>query len=165
MNRRIFYGMIVIGTVVCLLILVPVMCLAQEHVHGYLFTAPGATFGSGPGAGALHVGGGAEIFTVKGLTVNPELGYLAPWKSMGDGIGLFSANGLYHFARKNKTVPFVAAGYSLGFRNGTMNMVNFGMGFDRWIGEHHGFRFEVRDQYAPSADQHYLGVRLAWTFR
>ncbi len=165
MYRRMFFGMLTLGTIAALLILVPVLCFGQERAHGYLFTSAGDSFGSGGSAGALHFGGGAEIFAVRGLAISPELGYLAPWKSLGDGIGVLSANGTYHFLRKGKTMPFITGGYSLGFRNGTMNMANFGAGFDRWIGERHGLRLEVRDHYAPSVDQHYLGVRVAWTFR
>ncbi len=164
MYRRIFYGMLTIGGILVLLIAVPVFCFGQESAHGYVFAAPGGSFGSGS-AGAVQLGGGGEIFAVRGLAISPELSYLAPMKQFSSGIGVFSASGVYHLRREAKAMPFVVGGYSLGFRGGTTNMANFGVGVDYWLSQRHGLRFEIRDHYAPGPAQHFLGVRVAWTFR
>ena len=103
---------------------------SEEHKgRGYVFFAPGVT--SLGGMGTMHIGGGGEGLVHKGLGVGAELGYMAPWRGFGEGIGAFSPNASYHFLSRNaeaKAEPFVTGGYTLFFRSGTANGLNFGAG-------------------------------------
>jgi hypothetical protein len=139
----------------------------NSNVQGYVFAAPGAFIGGGTTTGALHLGAGGELFLVKGLAAGAEIGYAAPTRALSDGIGIASFNGSYHFrGSERKWVPFFTGGYSLAFREGTRNLVNFGAGFNYWIGQRHGIRLEVRDHVNTSGPaNHLLGVRIAWAFR
>src|SRR5215475_271456 len=99
--------------------------------HGYLFAAPGTI--AGESMATLHFGGGGEARIYKGFGAALELGYLAPLHYLSDGIGVFSANGSYHFLSQvgsGKVVPFASAGYSLGFRSGTVSGFNVGAGIN-----------------------------------
>jgi hypothetical protein len=118
----------------------------------------------------MHYGGGAEVLIVKGLAAGAELGYLAPAKCSGCGIGVLSANGSYHFGArdpKSKVIPFVTGGYSLGFREGHGNMYNFGGGVQYWFSRRVGFRAEVRDHVSSCyrCTTHLWGVRFGVAFR
>jgi hypothetical protein len=137
---------------------------AQERKSwGYGFVAPGganSTF-------LLHFGGGGEGVFYKGLGVGGEIGYTAPARELGNGIGLASINGVYVFGKRDsKLAPFVTGGYSLAFRNDTLNMINFGGGVNYWFKDRVGLRFEFRDHVATSsADFHIYGFRAGLTFR
>jgi hypothetical protein len=97
----------------------------------------------------LHsAGGGGEALIYRGLAAGADLAYLWPRGAAGQGIGLLSANGAYHFVnreRRGRFVPFVTAGYSLAFRSGTANLFNWGGGATYWFTDHAGMRVEVRD--------------------
>ncbi len=153
------------------LIFLSVSVMAQDDYkgQGYLFVAPGtAVYGSGGGSyGILHFGGGGEGFLYKGLAAGAEIGYVGPTQSYGDGVGLLSVNGGYHFkAPDRKLVPFLTGGYSLAFRSGHLNGANFGGGVTYWAGERYGVRLEFRDNYFPQGSGlHQLGFRVGLSFR
>ncbi len=137
---------------------------AQEHnAQGYLFFAPGVITSPGSSRASLHFGGGGEGFLHKGFAAGAELGYLAPWSDFGSGIGVFSLDGQYHFARGQKVVPFVTAGYSLGFHNGHINLFNYGLGANIWMKHNRGLRLEFRDHVDSS--NHYIDFRIGYAFR
>lgn len=150
---------------------VPAMTFAQsidEHKgQGYVFFAPGAT--SPGGTGTAHIGGGGEGLVYKGLGVGAELGYLAPWQSFGNGLGVLSLDGSYHFLPhrgEGKVVPFVTSGYTLFFRSGTANGVNFGGGVNYWFRDHLGLRLEFRDNvWTTYGTAHHVGFRIGLAFR
>src|SRR3989442_13643038 len=156
-------------SIIWFLLLVPSVALAQDKTesrgHGYVFAAPGGTAPSGPAT--LHFGGGGEGFVYKGLAVGRELGYLAAARDLGTlGVGVFSANGSYHFQPKQKLDPFVTAGYSLVFREGTANFFNFGGGANYWMRDGMALRLEFRDHVNTGYGTiHYLGFRVGLTFR
>lgn len=141
---------------------------AQEsppRVFAHTFFGGGGAFADGDAAGSLHFGGGGEGLIYKGLGAGAEIGYLFPRQSFGDGIGILSTNGLYRFGNDSgrKVTPFLTAGYSLGFRSGTANMVNFGGGVDYWVRERMGLRLEVRDHVSPGGPApatHFLMFRV-----
>lgn len=164
-----FFVLVLVLIIVASLALLVVAANAQEtRGHGYMFAAPGALAASGQSLGTLHFGAGGEAFVHRGVAVGGELGYLGYTRSYSQGFGVLSGNAAYHFLpRRNdaKVVPFVTGGYSLGFRNGTMNMANFGGGVTWWVNQRHGVRLEFRDHYAPASDNHYMGFRVAWAFR
>ncbi len=139
----------------------------QRHVaQGYAFFAPGALVTSYGSAATIHFGGGAEALVYKGLGVGGEIGYLTPTRDWSAGIGILSFDGSYHFAQNRKISPFISGGYSLGFRQGHANLVNFGGGLTYWFREHHGIRLEFRDHLQPQySDIHYLSARIAYAFR
>jgi hypothetical protein len=98
------------------------------------------------------------------LGAGAELGYLFPRQAAGDGFGILSTNGFYRFTNSpslQKVTPFVTAGYSLGFREGTINMANFGGGLDYWVRDRMGLRLEVRDHVWPGDPAaHFLMFRV-----
>ena len=76
----------------------------------YVFAAPG---GVSNGGTTLHVGGGVDALIAKGLGASIEGGYLGPFPDGFDyGIGVISANAVYHFAppRRRQVTPFATAG-------------------------------------------------------
>ena len=134
--------------------------------QGYVFFAPGGIIGDGYSVGTLHFGGGGEALLYRGLGIGAEAGYLAPWRQLGDGIGLLSIDGSYHFRRNQRFTPFITGGYSLGFRSGTANLINFGAGAHYWFKDQVGLRFEFRDHIDPSyLNDHYLSGRIGISFR
>ena len=133
--------------------------------QGYTFFAAGSYPDS---AAALHIGGGGERFTYRGLAAGAELGYIFPAQSFRYGFGLASVNGSYHLNRGShwKISPFVTGGYSLAFRGSTLNLVNFGGGLTYWIGDRLGLRLEVRDHLPPQYPrEHSLEFRIGLAFR
>jgi hypothetical protein len=142
---------------------------SDEHqAQGYAFFAPGGV-AAGGSQGTIHFGGGVEALVYKGLGVGGEIGYLAPTRSFGNGLGVFSADGSYHFLtrqRDQKLVPFVTSGYSLFFRSGTANLVNFGGGVNYWFRERTGLRVEFRDHIRPDyTTAHFWEFRIGVAFR
>jgi hypothetical protein len=97
-----------------------------------------------------------------------EIGYLTPMKHMGNGIGVFSTNGLYSFSTdlNSKTVPFVTGGYSMFFRSGVGHAINFGGGMHYWFSDRAGLRVEFRD-HIPTEDSgtHFIQGRIGISFR
>jgi hypothetical protein len=140
---------------------------AEYRAQGYGFVGPGGV--SDGGATTLHFGVGGEGLVYKGLGVGGEIGYLAPARSLGDGFGVLSPNVSYHFlnaSRSGKVVPFVTGGYSLLFRSGTANAVNFGGGVNWWFKQRLGLRLEVRDQVPAHSDlSHFINLRIGLSFR
>ena len=147
---------------------IAMMATAQDNTgryggHGY------AMFGSGTagGQGLMSIGVGGEGFLVKGFAFGSELGYLFP-RNFSQGVGLLSLDPAYHFrrSRKHKLVPFVTAGYSLAFRQGAFNLVNYGGGVTYWFGRNLGLRLEIRDLRDTSEfAYHSTSIRLALSFR
>ncbi len=141
---------------------------AEDGSHGgqgYVFFAPGALVQNGSHLGMVHFGGGGEGLLYKGLGAGAELGYVAPWQETSNGIGLLSLNGSYQFQRNRKVSPFVTLGYSLGFRSGHINMINFGGGAHWWFANRVGLRMEFRDHLYSRTDLHYLEGRIGLSFR
>jgi hypothetical protein len=148
-------------------------CLAAAHpasaLEGYAFVAPGALTAVGFTNGTLHVGGGAEHVLGSGIGLGAEIGAVGSWRNYGTAIGMFSVNGSYHFLRDRQRIdPFVTAGYSLGFRSGTLNFGNFGGGLNYWFSERIVLRIELRDHVHVSSrvpDLHYWSIRFGVAFR
>jgi len=143
----------------------------EHRGQGYVFFAPGGILAEETQVGTAHFGGGGEFLLYKGIGIGSEAGYLTPWRNFSNGIGLVSVNGSYHFLRNGKVSPFVTAGYSVAFRSGHVNLVNFGGGINWWVRERIGIRLEVRDNmYSESPFDgthriHYLGGRIGLSFR
>lgn len=158
--------------VIFLLAAAPGLLVAQaaseRRGQGYVFVAPGAVADDGA-VGTLHVGVGGEGLVYKGLGVGAEIGYLGLTRGLGNGIGVFSANGSYHFRNvtsSGKLVPFVTGGYSLLFRGEAINAANFGGGINYWFHDRVGLRLEFRDHLPAHADlSHYVGFRFGLAFR
>lgn len=157
--RRMFLAILVVA-------LLPVLAAAQDRPYsglGYVFFAPG---GASPGNNMLmHFGVGGEGFAYKGLAAGAEIGMLGPKECLSEGIGLFSPNASYHFNRNAKLVPFVTGGYSLGFRQGIGNMVNFGGGVNYWFKPRLGLHLAFRDHLYPPENAHLWEFRFGLSFR
>lgn len=118
-------------------------------------------------ADVMTVGGGGDWFIYKGLGVGVDLGYQFARREPGDGVGLASLNGAYHFvdpSRLGKLVPFVTAGYAIGFRSGHLSMFNYGGGAKYWFHRRIGFRAELRD-FRARGGQYMLALRFGLAFR
>jgi hypothetical protein len=155
-------------TAITLLVLIQAVALGQsptdKRAWGYVFGGGGGTSGGGS-TGWFQVGAGGEGLVYKGLGLGAEVGYLAPFRAAGDGIGILSPDVSYHFKRSNsKLVPFVTGGYSLAFRNGTSSGGNFGGGVQYWMKDHLGLRFEFRDHVFSSDSPHFYQFRVGLSF-
>lgn len=156
----------------CLLLLIPmsVGAPAQEKIkqsngQGYAFVGVGA---ANIEATTLQFGGGAEANLYKGLGLGLEIGYFSATEAIGEGVGIFSVNGQYTFGLQNprKVKPFVTGGYSLAFRQGTVNAINFGGGIHYWFRDRLGLRLEFRDYLSPEmTDVHLWQGRIGIEFR
>jgi hypothetical protein len=135
--------------------------------QGYVFFAPGATVQRGSSLGLAQFGGGGEALVYKGVGIGGELTYVTPWSDYGAGVLLGSLDGSYHFARNRKISPFLTGGYSLAFRQGYVNLVNFGGGVNCWVTRKVGVRLEFRDHINRNdwITSHYLSARMGISFR
>jgi hypothetical protein len=163
MATRVLCVPVLIGT---LLVFLPTLVSAQTSSYrgqGYVFFGPGAASNFGNTDGTFHVGGGGEVFLYRELAGGAEIGYLAPWKTAGDGIGVFSLDGSLHFDRTAKLTPFITAGYT---RAGRANGINFGGGIEWWFRERKGLRLEFRDyRMGEATNLYYLDFRIGFEFR
>jgi len=135
---------------------------------GYFVGGVGATTGNGSSTGTYQIAGGGEGLVKGGFGVGGEVGYLAPFRSAGDGIGILSVNPSYHFRNASgsgRFVPFVTGGFSLAFRNGSSGGGNFGAGVQYWMKDHVGLRFEFRDHIFSSDTPHFFQFRVGLSFR
>lgn len=138
-----------------------------QNTRGYVFAAPGQ-LSAGGSQRNYRVGGGVEQLLDHGIGAGAELGAVIPGRDVAhNSVGIFSANGYYHFQRDRKLDPFATAGYSLLFRNFTANMFNYGGGLNYWFQDNLGLRLEFRDHVrsgvTPAA--HYWGIGIGLTFR
>jgi len=137
---------------------------------GYGFAGLGAAVGEGDSTGTWHLGGGGEVIFADAVGVGAEIGYLNSFEEDSEGIGVFSVNGTYHFgggSPSGKVRPFVTGGYTLGFRDGHVNLFNVGGGVNVWLKPKVGLRVEFRDHiWVEDNDTlQFLGVRVGVTFR
>jgi hypothetical protein len=156
-----------------LLSLVPAVLLfsstaAAQRTTGYWYLAPGAVTAAGHSSATLDMGGGAEFSIWKDIAAGVEGGAVANTRNYtGTVQGEGSINGYYHFLRTHgsRLDPFATVGYSLFFRRGTSNLVNYGGGLNYWVWKTAAFRIEVRDHvYGNSPTLHYWGVRFGMSF-
>jgi hypothetical protein len=138
---------------------------------GYGFAGFGGAAGEGESTSTWHVGGGGEAIFGDAVGVGAEIGYLNSFEDSAEGIGVFSANGSYHFnggAATRRLRPFVTGGYTLGFASdGHQNLFNVGGGVDYWLKPKVGLRIEFRDHiwHEENDTLHFWGVRAGVTFR
>jgi opacity protein-like surface antigen len=153
--------------------------------NAYAFLAPGtSTIGGVKGRATFHIGGGAEGFIYRGLSLGAEIGPFIPFSPPGRGIslnvndwvhGLGSSNIAYHFLSNTadrKLDPFVTGGYSLFFANldvpgvgftKTQSGYNAGGGANFWLLRRAAMRLEFRHQ--SSVWYKTMEVRVGMTFR
>jgi hypothetical protein len=152
-----------------LLVLAFAAAAAAQSTSGYIFVAPGGATGSARTEATLQAGGGVEVALPKHFGAGAELGALSPVNSWGDyTLGVFSLSGYYHFykGRTKRIDPFVAAGYTRFFHNGSANLFHFGGGANIWATRHLGAKVELRDQIDTQYNTiHYWGFRLGLAFR
>ena len=170
--------------IITLIVCLSVTALAQtgstaskpngEFGYGYVFFGPGG-YNSGGGEATMQVGGGGEAVFKNGAGIGAELAYLTRFKDTGDGIGMFSINGSYHFlkaSKDRKVVPFLTGGYT-GFMKGDyVNGINVGGGVNYWFKPRVGLRFEFRNSvwledsvWAFADGMNFWNVRIGLTFR
>ena len=162
----------IVWMTLCFLVLVSSLAYPQsveitpKPAYGYALFTPGATLGDGAAA-TLTIGAGAEGLIKGGFGAGADVSYLFyPAGGFREGFGLLSPGVIYQFNPARKTVPFVTGGYSLAFRDGTLNLIHYGGGFNHWFNNHYGLRFEVRNHtQTRSAEYHLLQFRVAFLFR
>jgi len=150
-----------------LVFLMPTLASAQEQskAQGY------AVFGPGDyrETTQLHFGGGVETDLYKGLGFSLDAGYMANAKYLSSGLGIFSPNGRYAFRRSadSQLIPYITAGYSLLFRNATINGFNYGGGIDYWFAKKVGLKVEFRDHILTQFydNPHIYQFRVGFSFR
>ncbi len=137
--------------------------------NGYLFVAPGGVSCCGATSGTLHIGAGGEAVLGLGIGLGAEIGALGDWHAFSDSaVGVFSPNAYYHFGRgrRLRADPFLTGGYTLFFRNGHLDLFNFGGGFNYWFAGPLGVRIEFRDHvHTDGAAVHWWGIRFGLAFR
>jgi hypothetical protein len=134
--------------------------------QGYIFY--GAAFAPEDFEAQNMFGAGGEALVYEGLGLGGELGYTFPQNGFEYGFGLASANASYHFVGRAGTqrfAPFLTGGYSVAFRDGALNLINYGAGANVWFSERAGVRFEIRNYQHPRWGQFQLALRLGLTFR
>jgi len=138
---------------------------SDKKAWGYVFGGAGGNSG-GDSTASFQVGAGGEGLVYKGFGLGAEIGYLAPFRAGGDGFGIFSGDGSYHFkSSKSKLVPFVTGGYSAAFRSGAVSSGgNFGGGVQYWMKDHLGLRLEFRDHVFSSDSPHFYQFRVGLSF-
>jgi hypothetical protein len=101
--------------------------------------------------------------------VGGEIGFLGAVGGFGQGVGVLSPNVSYNFlnaSRSGKFVPFATGGYSMFFRSGALNAVNFGGGMNWWFKDRLGLRLELRDHILREySSYHLVGFRIGLAFR
>ncbi|MFM8395757.1 MAG: hypothetical protein ACKOB4_17715 [Acidobacteriota bacterium] len=152
------------------ILLLPVAGMAQsstsnEH-YGYLTAGGGTTT---DGGAIVSLAGGADLFVYRQLAVSGELGAIFPPSSIGSVVGVLSPNLTWYLrpgGGSGRVAPFITGGYSLIFRQGTINGLNFGGGLTWWFKEGLGLRVEARDYFGVSDPGHHLvQVRAGLAFR
>jgi hypothetical protein len=141
---------------------------AQGPATGYVFGTPGQVKVESFSTNTVHLGGGGEYLVGGVVGVGGEIGYLAPTQAWGDGIGVLSANGSYHFRGAGKLVPYLTAGYSRLFDGeGAVNALNVGGGANYWFAPRAALRVELRDHIhsEDGTTGHFWGVRFGVSFR
>ena len=137
----------------------------ERKSAAYAFVTPGVQVDGG--YGLFGFGGGGEGLLKAGFGISADIGYVYYTEGgFKDGFGLFSPGVLYQFQRTRKVVPFVSGGYSLAFKSESTSLVYVGGGFNYWLKDRLGLRFEVRDQPTlPDGTNNLLQFRIGLLFR
>ncbi len=138
---------------------------AAPKSWGSVFYGIGGATDGDHSTGIHHLGVGVESLIGGGLGVGAELGWVAPFDGLADGLGIFSPGVVYAFGPGRRTVPFVVGGYSLFFRSGTAHGVYLGAGLNHWVGRRWGLRLEGRNQIMVQHNIHFIEGRVALILR
>jgi len=143
---------------------------AQTTAVGYGFVSPAFATYEGDSLAIFHAGGGGEARVGDVFGLGADLGFAAPWEGFSASVGTLSVNGSYYIkgtSRSRRTQPFASGGYTLLFRDGTINGVNLGAGVDRWMTDRVGLRFEFRDHIMMQDGEsfHLWGPRISIVWR
>lgn len=147
-----------------LLAAMPLLAQAPRS-QGYVFQG----FGSGWLDDAFgHTGGGGEALFYKGFGIGGDIGAIYGLGRRSTVIGNLNVNGVYHFTvprRYTRWDPFLTAGYSLYFRNGSVNGFNFGGGTVYWFRSSLGLRLDARYARAVDNGPRFPEFRFGLAFR
>jgi hypothetical protein len=139
-----------------------------QRSSGYVFIAPGGVTCCGITSMMLQGGIGGEKIIGKGIGIGAEIAAQGLAHEFTDSVvGVFSANGYYHFRHGDiKADPFATGGYTMLFRSGHANLANAGGGFTYWFHHRLGPRVEVRDEFNTTGTiVHFWGARFGVAFR
>jgi hypothetical protein len=136
--------------IVLSLALIPALSFAQTEERGsvQIYSVTGVGRASGDNA-QLQIGGGVDALIHKGIGVGVEFVRNKERENLELGFNIFSANGSFHLlggGASDKFDPFATGGYSRLLGPGVgVNALNFGGGFNYWLTNKVGMRFEFRD--------------------
>jgi hypothetical protein len=148
------------------LALIPALSFAQTEEGGrvQVYSITGVGRASGDNA-QLQIGGGVDAQIYKGIGVGGEFVRNKERENLELGFNIFSTNGSFHFlggGTSDKFDPFATGGYSHLFGPGVgVNALNFGGGFNYWLTNKVGVRFEFRDHVfsASNTTSNLYGLR------
>jgi hypothetical protein len=154
----------------CLLLACDAASAQIPYTREYIFVAPTWQSARGSPASTYGAGLGIERLFTNGFGVGVDLAAEIPGRGKANQtIGLASLGGYYHFARKAQALdPFVAAGYSVLFRDFAANGYHLGLGLAYWLQDNRGLLVEVRRQQGisqPRPQVIYTEFRIGLTFR
>ena len=139
---------------------------SDHGLQGYLFVGIGLQSPRREFVSIEHYGAGGEYLFSRGLGIGGEVGYLALFDDWWSGMLVLSANGSYHFARNRSFSPFLIGGYSFCYRYGTLNAMQYGVGFNYWYRETSAVRLELRHMVSlGDARTNFVTARIAYAFR
>ncbi|MCC6364088.1 MAG: hypothetical protein IT165_11220 [Bryobacterales bacterium] len=124
-------------------------------------------FGSNYGTAFGHTGAGGEGVVWKGITAGGDIGAIYPFRAPAEVFGVLNVNGGYHFLAGRKDTkwdPFVTAGYSLFFRQGSANGANYGGGVVYWAKPKIGIRAEFRNHQYSVNERGFPEFRIGVAF-
>jgi hypothetical protein len=114
---------------------------------GHVYYGAAAPMDSGAINYPVGIGGGGEVFLIRGLAAGADFGYYTNRGYRDVNFRLFSVNLGYHFKsrREPHTIdPFVVGGWGLFNDRSNWNLGFVGGGLDAWFHKHIGLRLEGR---------------------
>jgi hypothetical protein len=151
MRMLLFPGIVVIPSFIALCVISGDNLLAQESFRykgsGYVYYGTAAPMDSGAINYPLGIGGGGQVFLIRGLAAGADFGYYTNPRYRDVDFQLFSTNLGYHFKSRrefHRIDPFVVGGWGLLNEGSNVSLGFFGAGLDAWVHRHIGFRFEGR---------------------
>jgi hypothetical protein len=165
LTSRLVFTRLMTAALVLLLASVVASAQTRREPAGWIsfFTGGGSISGFGPTVTYIGEDATFRVYRGLGLGVGQVTG-----RDFGGGgnFVLFSGNLSYHFKRLDRVGPFVTAGYSTVFRNGTrVDGGNFGAGVKYWFSNHLALHLELRNHILTGASRDFFEFRVGFGMR
>ena len=152
---------------ILLVTLAPAAAHAQDGVQ-FVYFAPGNQMGRASDSTIYAAGLGLERSLERHAAVQIDIAALSYFAADTSRTvaGVASFDGVFHPLPGRRVQPFVVGGYSLQFRDTTVNMWNVGVGMRHWFSETRALLLEYRqdrgNHHAPLHRYWTVRVGLAW---